>query len=173
MRPRRCRRICCNHGTCWVWKLTGSIRSRTRLKNNLSCGFREGSRHTLHETSVDLCLRGYIGAGCRECRIGANAAAGRLTIQSASTSTAATAQNRSARDPATGCAAAPDLSVGAAAFFRRPDQRLPGRSRRSRGPSEPPRGLFTRLRQSMKQPFSFCTGRETCAMNHAGSRRRK
>jgi len=80
--PRRCRRICCNHGTCWVWKPTGSIRSRTRLKNNLPCGFGAGSRHLRHETSIDLDphLCGYIGACRRECRVGANPRTGRLTI---------------------------------------------------------------------------------------------
>ena len=30
---RRCRRICCNRGTCWASRPTASIRSRTRLKN--------------------------------------------------------------------------------------------------------------------------------------------
>src|SRR3977135_546300 len=108
MLPRRYPRICCSHGTCWVWRLTGSIRSRTRLKNSLSCGFQEGSRHTLHETSVDLYLRVDVGPGRPECGHGADAAAGPLAVYPAATRAAATAQNRGARDPAVGCAAAPD-----------------------------------------------------------------
>src|SRR6202022_4898449 len=115
---------CCNRGTCWVLRLTGSVRARKRLKNNLNCSLPGGSQHIPHEATIDHNLRGHSSANLRERGFGANHSAGRVTIQPASASTAATAQNRGASGAADGRANNPDLSPGAAPSFQRPHHKL-------------------------------------------------
>lgn len=152
MSPRHCRRTCCNRGTCSVWRLKGSIRSRTRLNNNLIGSLATASRHTADETRSKYRRRSRNHVGKRRFR--ASLAAGRLAIQSADATTAATAEDRSSGRAADGRAADAELRTGAAAFVQRSDQHLSRRCRGQRTGTERAIRLFAVLRELVRL-FAF------------------